>query len=134
MSENLSDLLGFLFIDMQLPIFVVVTKGNDATHPHTLLFRGGYFVPDAFTCHLSFKLREGKQDIQSESAHRGCRIELLCDGHKANSFAVEGLDDLGKVCQRTSETVDLVNHNCVDLPCPNVIKKPFKTGPLHVAA
>jgi len=46
---------------------------------------------------------------------------------------VEQLDELCKVRQRAGQTVDLIDHNHVDLAGSHVVQEPLQGGPLGVA-
>ena len=76
------------------------TKEEGIRRPHTLLLRGGHFVPNSLSGQFPFALGEGEQDIQGQSAHRGGGVELLGDRHEADVMGIKHLDDLGKVGQR----------------------------------
>ena len=56
--EDMPNRLCFLAIDDKLAVDVVVPQGDDATHPHAFLLRGGDFVADTFACDFPFKLGE----------------------------------------------------------------------------
>src|SRR5450755_2035179 len=66
---------GFLLVHHQFPLLHVIAKRHSATHPHSFAFRGCNFVPNPFSCHLSFELSEGKQDVESQTPHGGSGVE-----------------------------------------------------------
>jgi hypothetical protein len=47
---------------------------------------------------------------------------------------VEQLDQLGEICQRPGEAVDLVDNDDVDLAGLYVLQQPLRGGPVGVAA
>ena len=49
-------------------------------------------------------------------------------------MGVEDLNDFGEVGQRTSQPINLVDNNDLDLPCLNVREQPLQSRPLHRAA
>ena len=69
---------------------------------------------------LPLELRERQQHVQGEPAHRGGGIELLGDRHERHPVRIEQLDELGEVCQRAGQAVDLINDNDTDFAHPDV--------------
>ncbi len=52
------DLLCFRFVDMKLSVLMVVAKGDDTAHPHTLFLGGSYLIPNPLPGDLSLELSE----------------------------------------------------------------------------
>src|SRR4051812_47637886 len=61
-------------------------------------------------------------------------IELLGDRDEGYAMAVEQLDELGKVRQRSGQAVDLVDHDDVHLTAPDVSQQPLQRRPLGRAS
>jgi len=49
MLENRSDRFAFLLIDDQASIVEIIPQRDILSHPHSLLLRGGNFIPNAFS-------------------------------------------------------------------------------------
>ncbi len=49
-------------------------------------------------------------------------------------MGIQHIDDLGEVCERSSQAVDLVNDNDLNLASRDVLQKPLQRRPLHRAA
>ena len=122
---------GFGPIDYQPAIADVVAQWRYPAHPHSLALGGGDLVPDPLTRYFPLELRERKQDIQRESAHRSGRVELLRDCNKRNAARVEHLDHLGEVGKRAREAIDLVNDHHVDESPPDIFQQVLKGGTFH---
>jgi len=60
-------------------------------------------------------------------------IELLGGRYERDIMLVEQLDELGKVCQRPGQPVDLVDHDNIDLAEPYVTKKLLQGWPVGIA-
>jgi hypothetical protein len=59
-------------------------------------------------------LREREQHVEGQPLHRcGC-VELLGDRHERYAAGVEQLDYPRKICARSCEPVNLVNHDDID--------------------
>jgi hypothetical protein len=54
--EDMPDLLCFRFVDMKLPVLMVIAEGNDTAHPHTLFLGGSYLIPNPLPGDLSLEL------------------------------------------------------------------------------
>src|SRR5271170_6530375 len=113
---------GFGPIDYQPAIADVVAQWRYPAHPHSLALGGGDLVPDPLTRYFPLELRERKQDVQRESAHRSGRVELLRDCNKRNAARVEHLNHLGEVGKRAREPIDLVNDHHVDESPPDIFQ------------
>ncbi len=113
-SEDHPDRLGVGFVDHQLPVSGVVAERRCAAHPHALALGCRDLVPDALAGDLTLELGERQQDVQSQAAHGGGRIELLRHRHEGGSMAIQNLDDLGEVGERPCQSIDLVDHDSVD--------------------
>jgi hypothetical protein len=81
----------------------------------------------------SAKRRCSGSDRPTIRAHRGSGIERLSDGDKAHATGIEGLDDLGKVCQAASKAVYLIDNDRVDLSGLDVRQQAFECGAFYGA-
>ena len=70
---------------------------------------------------------------QREPPHRAGGVELLGNGHEADTLFIELLHDLGEIGQGTGEPVDLVDHDRIDPPCSDVHEQLLQAGSVHVA-
>jgi hypothetical protein len=68
-------------------------------------------------------LREGEEDIQSQSPHARRGVEGLGDRDEGDLVLVEGLDELGEVGKGSGEPVDLVDDHDVDSLRPDLIEE-----------
>ena len=130
----MADQLGLLWIGDQAPVFYVVAKRWHTAHPHAFALAGGDLVPDPLPGNFAFKLCKREQHIEHESSHGGCGVELLRHGDKGHTLALKHLDHLGKVGQAARQSVNLVDHNHVNLACLNVGHQALESGALHVSA
>jgi pyrimidine deaminase RibD-like protein len=64
---------------------------------------------------LPARIGKREKNIQRQPSHRCGGIELLGDRDKADALLIELLDDLGKVCQRACQPVDLVDYDGIFL-------------------
>src|SRR5262249_5433935 len=113
-AKNTADDFRLAVDDDELAVSRPITERWDATHPHPFSFRGGDLVADAFADDLALELREGQQNIQGQTPHRGRRIELLRDRNEGRAPGIEDLDNLGKIGERTGQPVDLVDDHDID--------------------
>ena len=63
--------------------------------------------------------------------HGGRRIELLRHRYKGCVMGVEDVDDLGKICERPRQSVDLVDNDGMSFAGLDVLQKPLERRPLH---
>lgn len=132
--EDVPDQLRFLGILDEATVFDIVAQRRDASHPHALLLTGGDLVADALTGDLAFELSEGQQYVQHQSAHAGRGVELLGDGYKGHTLALEHLDHSGEIGKAAGQAVNFVNHDHIDFACLDVGDQAFQSWTLHVAA
>ena len=117
-----------------MPVFEVIAERDHTAHPHAFSLGGGNLVPDSLSRHFPLKLGKGEKNIQRQPSHRCGGVELLGDGDKADALFVELLDDLGKVCQRACQPVDLIDDNGIDSFGCDVFEQSFQGWSFHVAA
>ena len=132
--EQIPDRFRFGFVDDELAVLDVVAQWQVAAHPHALALGRCDLVPDALARDLPLELGERQQHVQSEPPHRRRGVELLGYRHERGTLAVQCLDDPGKVRQRSSQPVDLVDHNHVDQSPADVGQQALQGGPLKRAA
>src|ERR1700738_4585688 len=77
---------------------------------------------------------EGQEHIERQPAHRGRGIELLGDRDKRYALGIEQFDQFGEVCQRSSQTIDLVDDDDVNLPGADVVQQSLQVGPVGRSA
>jgi hypothetical protein len=82
-----------------------------------LLSRGD-LVADAFAGDVPLELGERQKHIQGQPSHAGGGVELLGDRHKRDAAAVKDLDELGKIRERASQPVDLIDDDHIDSGLP----------------
>ena len=87
-----------------------------SAHPHAALARGCDLVANTLTDHLAFELGKAQQDVQGQPTHGRRGVERLGDADEGDAMPVEDLDQPGKVHQRATETIDLVDHDDIDEP------------------
>src|SRR5262249_28523513 len=75
-----ADPLGLLVDDGELAILEFVSQRHHSADPQALALGSRHLVANALGGDLSLELRKREQHVQSESAHRGGRVELL--GHR----------------------------------------------------
>src|SRR5258707_7350453 len=63
--------------------------------------------------------------------HGGCGIELLGDRDKRYALGIEQFDQLGEVRQRSSQTVDLVDNDAINLPSSDVVQQSLQDRPVR---
>src|SRR5690348_11946559 len=56
----------------ELPVLDLIAQRGEAAHPQPFALRGSDLVADALTRDLALELGEGQQDVEGETAHRGC--------------------------------------------------------------
>jgi hypothetical protein len=122
------DPFGLVLDDSNLAVLHLVAKGQGTADPETLSLRCCDLVADPLGCDLSLKLGKGQKHIERQPAHRGCCIELLGDRNERHAMGIEQFDQLGKVRQRPCQTVDLVDHDDIDLPGADVIQQSLQVG------
>jgi hypothetical protein len=111
---------GFFAVYEQLVILEIVSKRDHAAHPHAFSLGGGNLVADALAGDLTFKLREGEQNVEGQPAHRRCGIKVLRDRDEADIMGIEDLDNLCEVHEAACKPVHLIDNDCIDLPSLNV--------------
>ena len=75
--------------------------------------------------HTSLNLRERQQDV-SRQPPLGCGLLKGLRGANTRYLAsIDTLDQLGKIHQRTRQTIDLVTHNLVDWLILDIGMQPF---------
>ncbi len=75
---------------------------------------------DLFSGHFTFELWKAEQHIQRQTPQTCCRVERLRHRGEPRPCPVEPLDQLGKVCERPGQAVDLVDHDPIDPTCLHV--------------
>src|ERR1700731_4879109 len=108
---------------------IAVRRG--ARHAHALLLRGRNLVTDALAGDLALELGEGEQHVERQAPHGGRRVELLRHRHEGCVMGVEDVDDLGKICERPRQSVDLVDNDGLNPAGLDVLQKPLERRPLH---
>ena len=71
---------------------------------------------------------EGQQNVQGQTSHRRCRVELLRDRNKGRTSRIEDLDDLDKIGKRAGQPVDLVDDDGIDPTRRDVGEQPLQSG------
>src|SRR5205085_9943946 len=66
-SENAGDGFGLGRIDDERALVGVIAQRDISAHPHALLLRCGYLVPDAFTGDLPLELGKRQQHIECQA-------------------------------------------------------------------
>jgi hypothetical protein len=120
-AEDCADPLGLGRIDRDLAVLGVVAEWRHAADPETLALGGGNLVTDALRGDLALELGKRQQHIQSQPPHRGGGVELLGHRDKGHAVSVEQFHEFGKVGQRASQAIDLVDHDDVHLAGPDVL-------------
>ena len=77
--EDSADGFGLELIHHETALFTLIAEWHPTSHPHALFLGGCDLVANALAGYFALELRKGKQHIQREAPHRGCRIKLL--GH-----------------------------------------------------
>jgi hypothetical protein len=95
-AENGANPLSFLFNHNDLAVLGFVSERGYAADPKPLALGGGDLVPNALGGDLTLELGKRQQHIEGQSAHRGCRIELLGDRYERHAMLVEQLHELAK--------------------------------------
>src|SRR6266540_4935244 len=88
-AEDITYGAGFLLHDGDAAILGMVAERHDASDPESLALGGADLVPDPLGGDLALELGKRQQDIQGQSAHGGCRIELLSDRDERHLMGVE---------------------------------------------
>ena len=112
--------LGLFFNHHDLAVFGGVSEWDDAADPEPLALGGGDLVANALGGDFPLELGKRQQHIERQSPHRGRGIELLGDRDEGHAVAIEQFDELGEFRQGAGQAVDLVDHNDIDLACPDV--------------
>jgi hypothetical protein len=79
-------------------------------------------------------LGKGQEHIQDQAAHGGCAIKLLGDADKGDVVRLEDLHEPGKIEERATEAVELIDQHDIDRAGGNVLQEPLQRGPVQVAA
>ena len=124
----------FRLVDDELALLHVISERRLSAHPHALLLRGGDLVADSLPGDLALELGEGQQHVEREPPHAAGRIEGLSDGDERDALGIKDLDDLGEVCQRPRQPIDLVDDDDFDFAGANVFEQALQRGALHRAA
>ncbi len=122
-AEDVADGLGLGLVDDQLSVFHVITERWIAAHPHALLLGGGNLVADPLAGDLALELGKRQQHVQGQPAHRGGGVERLRHRNEGDAVGIEHFDDLGKVKQRASEPIDLINNDDVHLRFADIVQE-----------
>lgn len=126
---------GFLFrIYFQGSPIRLVTQRHASTHLQPLALGCCNLVPNPFGCHLALELRERQQDVEREPAHAGPRIEALRNGHERRFGRIEPVDQPSKICQGTGQTVDLLDHDLINLFVVYVLHEVVQRRSIKMAA
>ena len=133
-AEDRPHAFGLGIIDGDPSVLGVVAERRHSTDPKPFALGGGDLVPDALRGDLSLELRKGQQDVEREPPHRRGRVELLGDGDERYAVSVEQLHEFGEVGQRTGQTVDLIDHDDVDLSGADIVQQPLQRRAIGVAA
>jgi|GEM_PF-1073166 hypothetical protein len=72
--EDMSDRVGFGFVDHELPVAHLVAERDQTTHSHAFALGGRNFVADALAGYFTFELREREQDVERQTPHRGLHL------------------------------------------------------------
>jgi hypothetical protein len=118
--KNAADALGLLLVDHQPALAAVIAERHHAADPQSLSLRGRDLVADALAGHLALELGKRGQHVQGQPPHRGGGIELLGDRDERDPMGIEQLHQLGEIRQRPGQQVDLVDHNHVNFPGPDI--------------
>ncbi len=78
-------------------------------------------VSDALGGDLSLELGKRQQDVQRQTSHRRGCVELLRHRYERDLVLIKEFDKLGKVGQRTSQAIDLIDHDDIDLAGADVL-------------
>ena len=81
-----------------------------------------------FTGELALELGKGQQHIERQPPHRACRIELLRHRHERHSLSIEEFCEPGKIGERSSQPVDLVDDDDVDPAGPDISENRCSAG------
>ena len=132
--EQHPHLLGLGLVDEQLAVLNSIAEWHRAAHPEALLLRCGDLVADPLARHFAFKLGKGEQHIEGQATHAVGGIEGLRHGYERDPVGVEQVDQPGKVGQRASEAIDLVDDDDVDQPGGDICQQGLEGGSLQTAA
>ena len=100
--EGTPDERGLGLVHDELPLPREITDWNVTAHPEAPLAGREEFVSDPFSGKPAFVLRKAQNHVQVQPAERRRRIEALGDAHQRDRVAVEDLDQLGEVRQRSA--------------------------------
>lgn len=112
----------------------VVTERRHTAHPQPLPLGSRDLVPDSLARDFALELREREQDVERQTPHGGCSVELLGDGDKRDAARIEDFDHFREIGQRAGKPVNLVNHDHVDHPGTDIRQEALEGGALHGAA
>ena len=121
-------------VDGDLAIAGVVAKRDHAADPEPLALGGRNLVADALGGHFPFELGKRQQDVERQPTHGGGGVELLRDRDEGHAVPVKELNELGKICQRAGQPVDLVHYNDIDFARAHIIEQPLQRGSVGIAA
>ena len=62
-----------------------------------------------------------EQHVERQTPHGGRCVELLRHRHEGCVMGVEDVDDLGEICKRPGQPVDLVDNDDLNLPGLDVL-------------
>src|SRR5262245_1949083 len=80
-----------------------VSQRHHSADPEPLALGSRHLVANALRSDLSLELRKREQHVQSESAHRRRRVELLGHRDERHPVRIEQLDELGEVSERAGQ-------------------------------
>ena len=81
------------------------------------------FVSNSLADDFTLELSERQQDVQRQPTHRMCRVELLSHRYELRAALVELSHHLGEVEQRTTQSIDFVDHDTVDFAGRDVFQQ-----------
>ena len=126
----MTDPFGFFRDDGHLAVFHGIAEGEGTSDPDALLLGGRDLVPDTLRGDLPFELGKGQENVEGQASHGRCGIELLGDRDKRHPMGIEQLDQFGEVGERAGQTVDLVDHDDIDLAGPDILQQALQRGPV----
>ena len=132
--ENGPDGLGLGLVDDELLVPGFVAQRNGAARPFALLAGSRNLVPDPLGGQLPLELGKGQEDVEGQPTHGGGRIELLGDRHERYRAGIEGLHQFCKIGQRSGQTIDLVDHDHVDLAGRDIGEQLLEGRAVEIAA
>jgi len=84
--------------------------------------------------YLRDKLLAAGLTVERQAAHRGFRIQRLCNRDQRHAMTLEDFHHPREVHQRAGEPVNLVDDDGVDLPGLDITHQTFEGRPVQVAA